>query len=298
MYLSEIKLYKLNILIKEWHIFIEDWWKYLRILSSERRLWKKPILLDLPYTREVLRCTWISNSDSGLLQSLSIPSWKWEDIHKDFIVGLPRTPKGNDSIWLSSLITTVIRKVWKWPLLKRTPLNWSEPELVTTAEEQVRLIQAKLKTAQTRQQSYADKRRRPLTFEVGNSVYLKVSPMKGVHRFSVAGKLAPRYIGPFPIIEKCGPVAYRLELPPHLSAVHNVFHISQLKKCLRNLIWFIKNVQVKCWIPKKEQPDDELSSSTRFNGRTILRMKLHENPNTSCSLNILSSGERINEAPS
>ncbi|WVZ76274.1 hypothetical protein U9M48_024261, partial [Paspalum notatum var. saurae] len=172
----------------------------------------------------------------------------------------------------------------------RTPLNWSEPgervifgpELVTTAKEQ----------------SYADKRRRPLTFEVGNSVYLKVSPMKGVHRFGVTGKLAPRYIGPFPIIEKCGPVAYHLELPPHLSAVHNVFHVSQLKKCLRNLIWFIRNVQVKYWIPKKEQPDNEPSSSTRFNGRTILRMKLHGNLSISCNLNILSFGEGLNKAPS
>jgi hypothetical protein len=66
-------------------------------------------------------------------------------------------------------------------------------------------------------------------------VYLKVSPMKGVSRFGVKGKLAPRYIGPFLILEQCGPVAYRLQLPETLSAVHNVFHVSQLKKCLRVL---------------------------------------------------------------
>jgi hypothetical protein len=73
----------------------------------------------------------------------------------------------------------------------------------------------------------------PLYFLVGDHVYLKVSPMKGVTRFGVKGKLALRYIGPFPILEQCGPVAYRLQLPETLSVVHNVFHVSQLKKCLR-----------------------------------------------------------------
>ncbi|WVZ98384.1 hypothetical protein U9M48_043839 [Paspalum notatum var. saurae] len=123
----------------------------------------------------------------------------------------------------------------------RTPLNWSEPgervtfgpELVTQVEEQVKFIHDNLKRAQSRQKSYSDKRRIPLVFEKDDHVYLKVSPMKGVHRFGVKGKLAPRYVGPFKITEQCGPVAYRLELPPHLAAVHDVFHVSQLKKCLR-----------------------------------------------------------------
>ncbi|WVZ51778.1 hypothetical protein U9M48_002889, partial [Paspalum notatum var. saurae] len=131
----------------------------------------------------------------------------------------------------------------------RTPLNWSElgkrvtfgPDLVTQAEEQVKFIHSNLKRAQSRQKSYSDKRRRPLVFEKDDHVYLKVSPMKGVHRFGVKGKLAPRYVGPFKITEQCGPVAYRLELPPHLAAVHDVFHVSQLKKCLR--------------VPEEIQPD-------------------------------------------
>jgi hypothetical protein len=92
-----------------------------------------------------------------------------------------------------------------------------------------------LKEAQARQKSYADKRRIPLYFLVGDYVYLKVSPMKGVSHFGVKGKLAPRHIGPFPVLEQCGPVAYRLQLPETLSTVHNVFHVSQLKKCLRVL---------------------------------------------------------------
>jgi hypothetical protein len=90
-----------------------------------------------------------------------------------------------------------------------------------------------LKEAQARQKSYADKRRQPLYFQVEDYVYLKVSPMKGVSRFRVKGKLAPRDIGPFPFLERYGPVAYQLQLPETLSDVHNVFHVSQLKKCLR-----------------------------------------------------------------
>jgi hypothetical protein len=75
-----------------------------------------------------------------------------------------------------------------------------------------------------------------LEFEVGDHVYLRVSPMRGVKRFGVKGKLAPRYIGPFPILEKCGSVAYKLDLTPSLARVHNIFHMSQLKKCLKALV--------------------------------------------------------------
>ena len=120
----------------------------------------------------------------------------------------------------------------------RTPLNWSEagernffgPDIVQEAEEQVQLIQKNLKAAQTRQKSYADKKWQTISFQVGDQVYLRVSPMKGVQRFGVKGKLAPRYVGPFPILEQCGPVAYRLGIPVQLSAVHNILHVSQLRK--------------------------------------------------------------------
>jgi hypothetical protein len=91
-----------------------------------------------------------------------------------------------------------------------------------------------LKVAKLRQESYVNKRRRLLQFEAGDHVYLKVSPMKGVKRFGVTGKLSPRYIGPFPILGKCGKVAYKLELPPSLAKVHGIFHVSQLKKCLKS----------------------------------------------------------------
>ena len=293
---------------------------------------------------------------AGLVQQLTIPSGKWEDISMDFIVGLPKTAKGCDSIWvvvdrftksahfipvktgykshqyaelyiarivslhgipktiISDRGSQFIARFWeqlhaalgtqlirssayhpqtdgqterinqiledmlracaltysqKWddclPLAEfaynnsyqesfkmapfealygrrcRTTLNWSEagernffgPDIVNEAEEQVQLIQKNLKAAQSRQKSYANKKRQAISFQVGDQVYLRVSPMKGVRRFRVKGKLAPRYVGPFPILEKCGTVAYRLELPAQLSAVHDIFHVSQLRKCLR-----------------------------------------------------------------
>jgi hypothetical protein len=121
----------------------------------------------------------------------------------------------------------------------RTPLSWSEfgesvisgPNIVTEAEEKVKQIQANIPAAQSHQKNYADKRCNPLEFKVGDHVYLRVSPMKGVRRFGIKGKLAPRYIGPYPIIDKYGPTSYQVELPMRLSGVHNVFHISQLKRC-------------------------------------------------------------------
>jgi hypothetical protein len=122
-----------------------------------------------------------------------------------------------------------------------TPLSWSEsgervifgPDIMTEAEEKVKQIQANIVPAQSRQKSYTDKRRSPLKFEVGDHVYLRVSPMKGVRRFSIKGKLAPRYIYPYPIIDKYGPTSYQVKLPAKLTGVHNVFHVSQLKRCLK-----------------------------------------------------------------
>ncbi|GJW40941.1 putative reverse transcriptase domain-containing protein [Tanacetum coccineum] len=122
----------------------------------------------------------------------------------------------------------------------RSPVIWTEvgesqligPEIVQETTEKIFQIKERLKTARSRQKSYADKRRKPLEFEVGDRVLLKVSPWKGVVRFGKKGKLAPRYVGPFEIIERVGPVAYRLKLPQELSCVHNTFHVSNLKKCL------------------------------------------------------------------
>ncbi|GJR61222.1 putative reverse transcriptase domain-containing protein [Tanacetum coccineum] len=106
------------------------------------------------------------------------------------------------------------------------------PEIVQETTEKIVQIKERLKTARSRQKSYADKRRKPLKFHVGDRVLLKVSPWKGVVRFGKKGKLAPRYVGPFEIVKCVGPVAYRLKLPQELSCVHDTFHVSNLKKCL------------------------------------------------------------------
>ncbi|WVZ76321.1 hypothetical protein U9M48_024305 [Paspalum notatum var. saurae] len=293
---------------------------------------------------------------AGLLQPLKIPEWKWEEISMDFIVGLPRTQKGYNSIWVvvdrltkvahfipvnttysgarlaelyisrivclhgvpkriisdrgsqftsrfwEQLHDSLDSKLWfstayhpqtdgqtertnqiledmlracaiqygtSWDkslpyavfsynnsyqasLKKspfealygrrcRTPLFWNQtgekqvfgPDLIRDAEQQIKMVCENLRVAQSRQKSYADVRRRDFTFKVDDFVYLKVSLMRGIWRFNMKGKLAPRYIGPFKIVERKGEVAYKLELPSNLSGIHDVFHVSQLKKCLR-----------------------------------------------------------------
>ncbi len=293
---------------------------------------------------------------AGLLQPLSIPLWKWEEISMDFVQGLPTTPAGNDSIWVivdrltksahflpvkrnfslkklakqyvkeivslhgvpvrivSDRDTRFLSKFWKslhralgtkldfntayhpqtdgqtdrvnqiiedmlrscilefkgsWeefmPLAEfaynnsyqssirmapyealygrkcRTPVCWNEvgerkllgPDIIQQTKETIRLIRKRLQTAQNRQKSYVDNRRRDLRFDIGDWVYLKVSPMKGVKRFGLGKKLSPRYVGPFAIVKRIGEVAYKVKLPDALIGVHDVFHISMLRKCLR-----------------------------------------------------------------
>ncbi|WVZ63923.1 hypothetical protein U9M48_013515 [Paspalum notatum var. saurae] len=146
----------------------------------------------------------------------------------------------------------------------RIPLNWSEPgervtfgpDLVTQAEEQAE---------------------KPLAFEEDDHVYLQVSPMKGVHRFGVKGKLAPRYVGPFKITERCGSGAYRLELPPHLAAVHDVFHVSLNRTSL------MKSTPLRSSTKSKEQRDEELLTSTKCNGVTTPKKRQHGNKRNFCT---------------
>ena len=96
--------------------------------------------------------------------------------------------------------------------------------------EKIQLIRDRLKEAQDRQKSYADLKREPIEHNVGDKVFLKISPWKGVLRFGKRGKLSPRYIGPYEVIERVGPVAYRLALPLELSQIHDVFHVSMLRR--------------------------------------------------------------------
>ncbi|WVZ83881.1 LOW QUALITY PROTEIN: hypothetical protein U9M48_030977 [Paspalum notatum var. saurae] len=204
---------------------------------------------------------------AGLLQPLPIPALKWDEVGMDFVTGLPRTKKGNDLLWVIVDILTktahflpvkityggaklaqlcienVISSQPRYGAL-RDPI-WKEvqnpaedreksptgPALLKEAEEKIEEIREKLKIAQTRQKSYADRRRRELSFEVRDLVYLKVSPIRGTRRFQLKGKLAPRYIRPYKVEERIGKVAYRLRY--WNQYIHNVFHVSQLKKCLK-----------------------------------------------------------------
>ena len=163
----------------------------------------------------------------------------------------------------------------------RSPACWMDygeklllgPELVQQTNELVKKIQQRLVTAQSRQKSYADKRRRPLTFKIGDYVYLKVSPTKGISRFGIKGKLAPRYVGPFQISGRCGKVAYKLALSDRLSAVHNVFHVSQLKKCLRvpDHVIEVDEVELEPDLTYSEYPIRVLDHKDRVTRRTTTR---------------------------
>src|SRR5688572_13056005 len=334
---------------------------------------------------------------AGLLQPLRIPQWKWDEIGMDFIVGLPRTHTGYDSIWVvvvrltkaahfipvkttynsavlaelymsrivclhgvpkkivsdrgtqftshflqqlhealgthlkfssayhpqtdgqiertNQILEDMLRACalqdkmgWdkRLPYLEfsynnsyqaslkmspfealygrncRTPLHWDEPgerqvfgpDILLEAKENIRMVRENLKAAQSRQQSYADTRRRELSFEVGDYVYLKVSPIKGTKRFAVKGKLAPRYIGPYQIQARRGEVPYQLSLPENLSTVHDVFHVSQLNKCLRVLEEQLKveDLEVQEDLTYIEKPTQILETADWVTRRSTIRM--------------------------
>ncbi|GJS19335.1 putative reverse transcriptase domain-containing protein [Tanacetum coccineum] len=146
----------------------------------------------------------------------------------------------------------------------RSPICWSEvrdsqlmgPELVQETTKKIVQIKNRLLTARSLQKSYADVRHKPMEFSVGDMVMLKVSPWKGVIRFGKRGKLSPWYIGPFKIIERIGPVAYKLVLPKKLRGIHNTFHVSNLKRCLadENLIILLKEIQLDDKLHFIEEP--------------------------------------------
>jgi hypothetical protein len=121
------------------------------------------------------------------------------------------------------------------------------PDILQEVEKQVHMVRENPRVVQSRQKSYTDHRRRELSFEVGDFMYPKESPVRGLHHFKVRGKLTLRFIGLFKITKKRGEVAYQLELPLQLSDVHIMFHVSQLKKCLR--------------VPEEQIPTEELDAS-------------------------------------
>ena len=146
----------------------------------------------------------------------------------------------------------------------RSPIGWFDvgetkligPNVIQQAVDKVKLIQERLLAAQSRQKSYADNRRRDMEFQIGDWVFLKLSPMRGVMRFGRKGKLSPRYIGPYQIVRMIGKVAYELDLPSDLEAVHPVFHVSMLCKCIGDTsrVFPVDDVQVTEELSYEEKP--------------------------------------------
>ncbi|KAL4020666.1 hypothetical protein IC575_019447 [Cucumis melo] len=155
----------------------------------------------------------------------------------------------------------------------RSSVYWGEvgeqrmlgPELVQTTNAAIQKIRACMLTAQSRQKSYADVRRKDLEFEVEDMAFLKVAPMKGVLRFEKKGKLSPRFVGSFEILERIGPVAYCLALPPSLSAVHDVFHDSMLRKYVPDLMHVVdfEPLQISENLSYEEQPVEILAREVK-----------------------------------
>ncbi|GJS86634.1 putative reverse transcriptase domain-containing protein [Tanacetum coccineum] len=234
----------------------------------------------LTYSRvsRMSKAIWLIDNQKFLL--------KWERITMDFVTKLPKTLTGHDTIWvivdrltksahfipiratdsmetltklyikeivsstwpcqsLTSLIVTVISTSRDSAILQKS----LGPEIIQETIEKIVQIRQRLQAARDRQRSYANVRRKPLEFQVGDRVMLKVSPRKGIFRFRKRGKINPRYIGPFQILERIGPVAYRLELP-------NTFHVSNLKKCLsdESLVIPIKELQLDDKLNFVEEP--------------------------------------------
>nr|GEW46987.1 hypothetical protein [Tanacetum cinerariifolium] len=222
------------------------------------------------YVSKCLTCSKVKvehHRPSGLLQQPEIPEWKWDRITKDFITKLLRSSSGYDTIWVivdrltKSAHFLAIRDYYKMEKLARIYIDeivarheldmstayhpqtdGQSEHFIQTLKDMLRacvidfevLIKERLKAAKDRQKSYVDNRRKPLEFEVGDRVLLKVSPWKGLVRVGNKNKLVPRYVGPFEIIERIGHVAYRLRFPQELSIIHDTFHVSNLKKCLAN----------------------------------------------------------------
>ena len=152
------------------------------------------------------------------------------------------------------------------------------PDLIKESEQKVKLIRDRLKIAQSRQKSYANTKCKEVTYEVGDRAYLRVSLLRGVKRFGVKGKFAPRFVGPYRVLERMGEVAYKLELPEGLSGVHDVFHVSELKKChvqmadipLRDTVP-LEAIQLESDLTYEEKPVKILEFSNRVTRSKVIK---------------------------
>nr|GEY50741.1 putative reverse transcriptase domain-containing protein [Tanacetum cinerariifolium] len=225
---------------------------------------------------------------SGLLQQPEIPEWKWEKITMDFVSVLLRTPSGSlqkalgTNVNMSTayhpemdgqsertiqMLEYMLRAYaidfgGSWdrhmPLVEFSYNNSYHVSINAAPETKEKIIQIKnlLLAARSRQKGYSDVICKPLEFNVGDMVMPKVSPWKGVICFGKREKLSPRYVGPFKVINRIGPMAYKLKLPDELRGIHNTFHVSNLKKCLadENLIILLEEIQLDNKLHFIEEP--------------------------------------------
>ncbi|GJY69566.1 putative reverse transcriptase domain-containing protein [Tanacetum coccineum] len=218
----------------------------------------------------------------GKVQPLDILVWKWEKITMDFVTKLPKTTKKHDDIWVS---VRVLKGAPQRGYCARrglqvtkqakasTPVCWEEvrrrelasKDVVLAMTKKIETIRKRLKAAQDRWKSYTDNRRRPIEFEVGDFVMLKVSSWKGVLRFRNKGKLSRRFIGPFKILKRVGKVAYVLELPEEMKDIHNSFHVSYLRKCLADetSVVTLDDIEIDSELNSQEEPKAILGRKTR-----------------------------------
>ncbi|GKC41409.1 putative reverse transcriptase domain-containing protein [Tanacetum coccineum] len=187
----------------------------------------------------------------------------------------------------------------------RSPVCWAEvgdaqltgPAIIHETTEKIVQIKSRIQAARDRQKSYANIRRKPMVFQVGDKVMLKVSPWKGVVRFGKRGKLNPRYVGPFKVIERVGTVAYKLELPQQLSRVHNTFHVSNLKKCLsdESLVIPLEELCVDDKLHFVEEPFPSLRLDGTLN--EVLSLPGNVRTNSSRSIHIFSPRPHRRQVP-
>ncbi|XP_074304823.1 uncharacterized protein LOC141639644 [Silene latifolia] len=225
----------------------------------------------------------------GKVQPLEVPEWKWEKFGGSWEdrLGLIEFSYNNSyhaSIGMAPFEALYGRKC-------RSPVCWDDradavvlgPEMIQEMVEQVRVILQKMRAAQDRQKSYADLKRSDISFEAGEKVLLKVSPMRGVMRFGKRGKLSQKFIGPYEILDRVGEVAYRLALPPSLAKVHNVFHVSQLRRYVSDPSHILNHdiVEVDEQLSYVEMPKEILDRKVRKTrkGETALVKVLWTNHN-------------------
>ncbi|GJU90875.1 putative reverse transcriptase domain-containing protein [Tanacetum coccineum] len=185
----------------------------------------------------------IMHEPSGLLVQPEIPQWKWDSITMDFITKIPKSSETDSIEKLARMYLKEVVTRHEIPILiiydhdprlmdkarELSKLSRICSEMVQETTEKVIQIKQRMQAARDQKKSYADLKRKPMEFQVGDRVMLKVSPWKRVVHFGKRGKLNPRYVGPFKMLEKIGAIAYKIKLPQELSRVHNTFHVSEAR---------------------------------------------------------------------